>query len=171
MFTAHQNHSIPGVTYYRCQFFKMSSMAEETAEWKVVAYPLFRFSVGFLVRHLTVVVSVLENSTHNASIVAYGGTGTRLTPSSAVQIGKERNISTYVLSFNAPWSLTRGNATLDVTIGGKKCQKAFLFHRHSSDYYTLLTVLMLATTALIAVYLVRRTKRCGGDPPYTRDLE
>lgn len=129
-----------------------------------------RLQLSVWIRHLAISIVLPNQNVSQTTILIYGRDGGPFTNTSVTKTPNDNGTTTLLLKYSVPWSITRGNVTVDVIVGNSHYKKTFLIDRHSSQFYTILAVLLVLATIVLLAFILRRI-RYGTIIPYTRDIE
>nr|WEG69796.1 membrane glycoprotein UL119 [Mastomys natalensis cytomegalovirus 3]WEG69936.1 membrane glycoprotein UL119 [Mastomys natalensis cytomegalovirus 3]WEG70076.1 membrane glycoprotein UL119 [Mastomys natalensis cytomegalovirus 3]WEG70216.1 membrane glycoprotein UL119 [Mastomys natalensis cytomegalovirus 3]WEG70356.1 membrane glycoprotein UL119 [Mastomys natalensis cytomegalovirus 3] len=158
-----------GMTFFECDVYHYQGAGiPMKINWNVTAYPMIKFQTGFRIKDIIVTVAVKNNL--NMSISVYHEPKKPFNPVSITNTS-HNGLFVYTMTFVTPWSDSKGNATVDVTVGDQHYKKTFLFQRHSTSYYTALASLMIVACIILLAYIVYRIKWKKDSPfRYMRQL-
>lgn len=153
-----------------CNFTDIYGKHPEPFHWWLTGYPLMTLETGTWIRDLRVSIVLPHENVSQTTVPVYGKHGGPFTNTSEKKTINDNGTTTLLLTYSVPWSITRGNATVDVIVGSSRYKKIFLFDRHSSDFYAILTVLMIVTIVVSLAFISHRTRH-RTDIPYRRNIE
>lgn len=159
-----------GHTEYMCNFTRYQGQHPPPLHWWLTGYPFMRLQLNVWIRHLTLSIVLPNQNVSQTTLLIYGKHGGPFTNTSVTKTPNDNGTTTLLLKYNIPWSITRGNVTVDVIVGTSHYKKTFLIDRHSSQFYTILAVLLVLATIVLLAFILRRI-RYGTIIPYSRDIE
>lgn len=159
-----------GYTEYMCNFTHYQGKRPPSFHWWLTGYPLMKLQIGIWIRHLKISIVLPQANVSQSTVLVHGKHGGPFTNTSEERTKNDNGTVTFLLTYIIPWSVTRGNVTVDVIIGTSHYKKTFLIDRHSSQFYTILAVLLVLASIVLLAFILHRM-RYGTNVPYTHDIE
>lgn len=153
-----------------CNFTDLYKNHPEPLYWWLTGYPLMHLKTSTWIRRPEISIVLPNENISQAIIRAYGRYGGPFTNVSERNTMNDNGTTTLTLTYSLPWSISKGNVTVDVIVGSSYYKKVFLFDRHSAEFYTILAALLILTSIILLAFILHRL-RYGTDIPYTRDIE